>query len=210
LLLKEANLDYYETDISIIKKQLDKFLHDYYNYESIDHAKILDYLFPYLTNYENDEVSDEKVKELFDSFYNFVFQLVQIQFFEYKMMTLAIDMYHIGDDNNLYDNKTGQKLLNMADRNQNNTNESVAIAEFVGDLVLKNESKLIKNFDYDDDGFFIAVNGDDVFDKDLKEAIINETEIRVQNMIKCFLSEGDIKSLEVDMLDKNDKDINNN
>ena len=114
-LLKRAELDYYDDDLDLLSQKLEKFIEDYNSEESLVHAPIIDYLNEVNSIVLQDPDNKEAITEAEDKVENFVFQLVQVEKLLLDMVTSSFDLYYIGEDNNVYDRDSDEKIFDYND-----------------------------------------------------------------------------------------------
>jgi len=173
-LIAEAKLNYCE-NIADVEASLRKYLSNVSNYNSVEHSILLDYIMPL-------ESATDNYQSLYDELYNFMFQLVQIQKIQAKLLETFMDTVYIGEDNNIYSVVDNKVLINKSDiigKADVDDDYEYQVIDYVSDKILSTKNEIILQFEYSDDGYYISGNGVEYFNDNDKESIISEVESRL-------------------------------
>jgi len=173
-LQKQANLDMSKISYVDIVEQLNNFVEDSNKVESIEHLPMLDYIDELFVEDSVDEYSlnTDKVEE----FENFLLQLFQVEKLQVRMLEQAQQIFYIGNKNDIYDVATDKVVIKSKDilKKYNSDDEqdiSKLSIKYIADLIVSSQRKYVMSLDFDDDGFYITMDGEDVFTDEEKKVI---------------------------------------
>ncbi|MBQ4557905.1 MAG: hypothetical protein IJA61_00825 [Clostridia bacterium] len=180
-LLRATNLDY-EADINVIVEKLKQYVVDFEDINNIEHSIILDYIEK--VNEVSETEDEEKIEEMTENIGNFIFQLVQIQFLQKNLLLSTSNVYYLGDDGNIYDRESDKMVIKKSeivkeDIDHNSDVFQQKVLYYFTNIIVENSKKLITMLDFDDDGYYITLDGDDLFSESEKSEILDEHSKRV-------------------------------
>jgi len=176
-LLKLAGLQPYLNTIEEITDTLSEYLVSFDNVESVTHSPLLDYIMDIQDCLSDNEFSEEKFLEKEDALYNFVFQMMQIYALKTKLVESFVNTVYIGKDKSLYSAIDDSKILDYtdiigADKVKSADYSKYALQFFI-DSMISNQRKLILTLDYDEEGFYVSPTGEQYFEEEDKNYIID-------------------------------------
>ena len=189
-LLREANLDFTDSNSESIVKQLQSYIDDYNNIDSVNHSIFLDYILE-----ANDSVSDDgQTLVVDDKLKNFLFQKLQVEMLQSLMISQSGDLMYYDDDRTaVYDSITGDKLFDLSilsDKCKEMSEEELSklILHFLADKIINNQRKMILKFGFDDSGFFVTQNGDEIFTEEQKNKILEDLDNIIESLYNITAS----------------------
>ncbi len=176
-LLKLAGLQPYLNTIEEITDTLSEYLVSFDNVESVTHSPLLDYIMDIQDCLSDNEFTEEKFLEKEDALYNFAFQMMQIYTLKTKLVESFVNTVYIGKDKGLYSTIDDSKILDYADiigaDKVKSEDYSKYALQFFIDSMISNQRKLILTLDYDEEGFYVSPTGEQYFEEDDKNYIVD-------------------------------------
>ncbi len=207
----------YAAELEEICEKLNSHIDSYYDYDSVNHSTLLDYIFEIYKLEQDDNRKDDLINQKMDVLYNFLFQLVQIQKLQAKIVDTIYDTMYQDEDNNIYsaiDNKLMIEYTDIVGEKKNATKDdfNLLAMRYINNIIIKTKRKMILNLEFDNVGFYLAANGDQYFEDDEREEILKETSSRMniilgteQNLTKEEIT--DFKEQETEELDDFEDDV---
>ena len=209
-LLRQANLDITEKDFDKICTMFDKYIEEHNNVDSLEHLPLLDYAQDYidLLNKNNvDEMNLDNAEAKLDSF---ILQMTEITNLQNKMIDSAIETMHIDEEGNVLDDNTNEVIVTTFDIQKDTELAKVENLErratmYIARTIVRKQRQFANSLDFDDDGYYIAPDGTELFSEEEKEEL--EQDVLAWKATLLGITPDDIKN---ELAQENDDSDNDN
>lgn len=178
-LLRSANLDVSETDYDKICEMLQKYVEEHNDIDNIEHLPILDYANEYTDALSDDLSTDEDIAKAENRLNSFLLQMSEITMLQNKMIDSAIETMNIDEEGNLVDDYTGHIIVSVYTINKDPELAKIENVEkkttmYIARTIVKKQREFANSLDFDDDGYYVAPDGTELFDEEDKIALEDE------------------------------------
>ena len=178
-LLRSANLDVSETDYDKICEMLQKYVDEHNDIDNIEHLPILDYAKEYTDVLSDDLSTDEDIAKAENRLNSFLLQMSEITMLQNKMIDSAIETMNIDEEGNLVDDYTGHIIVSVYTINKDPELAKIENVEkkttmYIARTIVKKQREFANSLDFDDDGYYVAPDGTELFDEEDKIALEDE------------------------------------
>lgn len=178
-LLRSANLDVSETDYDKICEMLQKYVDEHNNIDNIEHLPMLDYAKEYTDVLSDDLSTDEDIAKAENRLNSFLLQMSEITMLQNKMIDSAIETMNIDEEGNLVDDYTGHIIVSVYTINKDPELAKIENVEkkttmYIARTIVKKQREFANSLDFDDDGYYVAPDGTELFDEEDKIALEDE------------------------------------
>ena len=173
-------------DLEEICNILKAYVDSYCDIDSINHSTLLDYIYSDI-NVKLEENNKYLTQET--PLYNFLFQLVQIQKIQSKMIDTIYTTMYRDKNNDIYsaiDNKlviSYNEIVGNGNRDLSDEQYNILVENFIGTMIIETKRKIILGFEFDNEGFYLSASGDEYFNDEEKKEIIEEAELRLKDIL---------------------------
>ena len=178
-LLRSANLDVSETDFDKICEMLQKYVEEHNDIDNIEHLPILDYANEYTDALSDDLSTDEDIAKAENRLNSFLLQMSEITMLQNKMIDSAIETMNIDEEGILVDDYTGHIIVSVYTINKDPELAKIENVEkkttmYIARTIVKKQREFANSLDFDDDGYYVAPDGTELFDQEDKIALEDE------------------------------------
>ncbi len=178
-LLRSANLDVSETDYDKICEMLQKYVDEHNDIDNIEHLPMLDYAKEYTDVLSDDLSTDEDIAKAENRLNSFLLQMSEITMLQNKMIDSAIETMNIDEEGNLVDDYTGHIIVSVYTINKDPELAKIENVEkkttmYIARTIVKKQREFANSLDFDDDGYYVAPDGTELFDEEDKIALEDE------------------------------------
>lgn len=178
-LLRTANLDVSETDYDKICEMLQKYVEEHNDIDNIEHLPMLDYANEYTDALSDDLSTDEDIAKAENRLNSFLLQMSEITMLQNKMIDSAIETMNIDEEGNLVDDYTGHIIVSVYTINKDPELAKIENVEkkttmYIARTIVKKQREFANSLDFDDDGYYVAPDGTELFDQEDKIALEDE------------------------------------
>lgn len=179
-ILREANLDISLKDMEEICVVLKKYIEDLSNVESLDHFAMLDYIQDVNDIASDEDVNEEKLAKAQEKLQSFITQMTQVKYLQVKLLQTVPDIMYVEEkDNCIYDRASNEKIFTPKDylkgvETEDKEEVAMLAMNFISDMLVRNQRKMITKLDFDEDGYYISAAGEDLFTNEEKDDIMKE------------------------------------
>lgn len=195
-LLRNASLDVSEKDFDKVCEMLKNYVEEHNDIDNIEHLPMLDYANEYIDVLSDDLSTDEDIAKAENRLNSFLLQMSEITMLQNKMIDSAIETMNIDEEGNLVDDYTGHIIVSVYTINKDPELAKIESVEkkttmYIARTIVKKQREFANSLDFDDDGYYVAPDGTELFNEEDKEALeqeVMEWKVRLLN-----ISDNDIK-----------------
>ncbi len=179
-LLREARLDTSNLDYDVVAKILSDYKNELMSIDSINKATMMEYINNVVkaTGIPN---AEEEYNLAYDELENFLLQFLQIQTLQSQMINSVTNVLYMGDDNCLHDIKDDSIVINVTQYASGLNVEEIEnydelAINYIADKIIGRQRALFTSFDYDDDGYYLTGDGEEVFVEDVRKELLHRAD----------------------------------